>query len=87
MVGDRVMSVNGVVPRDILEWQRLVESDDVDISVLRGRETLEFDLTRQPGEPLGVAISSAVFDRIHTCDNHCEFCFIYQLPKGMRRSL
>ena len=86
-VGDRVVSVNGVVPRDILEWQRLVESDDVDISVLRGRETLEFDLTRQPGEPLGVSISSAVFDRIHTCDNHCEFCFIYQLPKGMRRSL
>ena len=87
MVGDRVMSVNGVVPRDILEWQRLVESDEVDICVLRGRETFEFDLTRQPGEPLGVSISSAVFDRIHTCDNHCEFCFIYQLPKGMRRSL
>ena len=87
VVGDRVVSVNGVVPRDILEWQRLVESDDVDICILRGRETLEFDLTRQPGEPLGVSISSAVFDRIHTCDNHCEFCFIYQLPKGMRRSL
>ena len=87
MVGDQVISVNGVRPRDILEWQRLVESDDVDLSILRGRETLEFDLTRQPGEPLGVSISSAVFDRIHTCDNHCEFCFIYQLPKGMRRSL
>ena len=87
MVGDRVMSVNGIVPRDILEWQRLVESDEVDITILRGRETLEFDVARQPGEPLGVSISSAVFDRIHTCDNHCEFCFIYQLPKGMRRSL
>jgi NifB/MoaA-like Fe-S oxidoreductase len=44
-------------------------------------------VAREPGEPLGVSISSAVFDRIHTCDNHCEFCFIYQLPKGMRRSL
>ncbi|MFI0460453.1 MAG: DUF512 domain-containing protein, partial [Ilumatobacteraceae bacterium] len=54
---------------------------------VRGRETLELELTRLPGEPLGVSISSAVFDRIHTCDNHCEFCFIYQLPKGMRRSL
>ncbi len=32
-------------------------------------------------------MSSAVFDRVRTCDNHCEFCFIYQLPKGMRRSL
>jgi hypothetical protein len=28
-----------------------------------------------------------VFDRVRTCDNHCEFCFIYQLPKGLRRSL
>ena len=39
------------------------------------------------GEPLGIEVSSAVFDRIRTCDNHCAFCFIYQLPKGMRRSL
>ena len=35
----------------------------------------------------GIEVSSAVFDRVRTCDNHCEFCFIYQLPKGMRRSL
>ena len=39
------------------------------------------------GQPLGLSIDSAVFDRIRTCDNHCSFCFIYQLPKGMRRSL
>ncbi|HMD46627.1 MAG TPA: DUF512 domain-containing protein, partial [Acidimicrobiales bacterium] len=32
-------------------------------------------------------VSSAVFDRIRTCDNHCAFCFIYQLPKGLRKSL
>ncbi len=42
---------------------------------------------KQAGEPLGIEVSSAVFDRIRTCDNHCAFCFIYQLPKGMRRSL
>ncbi len=30
---------------------------------------------------------AAVFDKVQTCDNHCEFCFIHQLPKGMRRSL
>ena len=35
----------------------------------------------------GIEVSSALFDRVRTCDNHCEFCFIYQLPKGMRRSL
>ena len=86
-VGDHVSSVNGIVPRDILEWQRLVDSDEIDLAVIRGRETLDFEIERITGEPFGVSVSSAVFDRIHTCDNHCEFCFIYQLPKGMRRSL
>ena len=85
--GDRIAAVNGVEPRDILEWQRLVESDVVDLQVVRGRESLDFTIERLMGEPFGVSINSAVFDRIHTCDNHCEFCFIYQLPKGMRKSL
>ena len=44
-------------------------------------------VAKDAGEPLGVEVSSAVFDRIRTCDNHCAFCFIYQLPKGMRKSL
>ena len=85
--GDQIVSVNGVVPRDILEWQRLVDADTVDLEILRGRESIDLSIVREVGEPFGVSISSAVFDRIHTCDNHCEFCFIYQLPKGMRKSL
>lgn len=87
MLGDRVVSVNGVSPRDILEWHRLVDSDVVDLHVSRGRESFDVVVERTPGEPFGAHVSSAVFDRIHTCDNHCEFCFIYQLPKGMRQSL
>ena len=53
------------------------------------RGGIEYALTvpKRAGEPLGVEVQSAVFDRVRTCDNHCEFCFIYQLPKGMRRSL
>jgi NifB/MoaA-like Fe-S oxidoreductase len=39
------------------------------------------------GAPLGLELDAAVFDRVRTCDNHCPFCFIYQLPKGMRASL
>ncbi|HWW44253.1 MAG TPA: DUF512 domain-containing protein, partial [Acidimicrobiia bacterium] len=39
------------------------------------------------GEPLGLELSAAVFDQVRTCDNHCPFCFIFQLPPGMRRSL
>lgn len=86
-VGDRIVSVNGVVPRDILEWVRLVDDDAVDIVVVRHSEQVDLTVSREAGEPFGAEISSAVFDRVQTCDNHCEFCFIYQLPKGMRRSL
>ena len=39
------------------------------------------------GQPLGAEVHAAVFDKVQTCDNHCEFCFIHQLPRGMRRSL
>ncbi|MGH9114601.1 MAG: DUF512 domain-containing protein, partial [Acidimicrobiales bacterium] len=44
-------------------------------------------VAKDAGEPLGVSVASALFDRVRTCDNHCEFCFIHQLPKGLRRSL
>ncbi len=49
--------------------------------------TLAVSVRKEAGEPLGVEVSSALFDRVRTCDNHCEFCFIHQLPAGMRRSL
>lgn len=86
-VGDEIIGVNGVRPRDILEWQRLTAEDEVLIRVDRAGEILDRHAIREPGEPTGIAVESALFDRIHTCDNHCEFCFIHQLPKGMRRSL
>ena len=44
-------------------------------------------IDKPDGAPLGIELASAVFDRVRTCDNHCPFCFIYQLPKGMRKSL
>ncbi len=44
-------------------------------------------IEKDAGQPLGLEVSSSVFDRVRTCDNHCAFCFIYQLPKGLRRSL
>jgi putative radical SAM enzyme (TIGR03279 family) len=88
-VGDELLSLNGQVPRDVIDFQRLCDADDLSVMVRRGQAALP-RLVRVPkaaGEPFGVEVSSAVFDRIRTCDNHCAFCFIYQLPKGMRRSL
>jgi putative radical SAM enzyme (TIGR03279 family) len=87
--GDELLLLNGRSPRDVIEYSLLVDEPDLDLVVRRrGRpEPLTLRVAKEPGEPLGAEVSSAVFDRVRTCDNHCEFCFIHQLPKGMRRSL
>jgi len=85
--GDEIRSMNGQVPRDVIEYQLIADEPVVDFDVSRGGLDLALSVDKAAGEPLGAEISSAVFDQVRTCDNHCEFCFIYQLPKGMRKSL
>ncbi len=87
VAGDEIVSINGEVPRDLLEWRALVDEPDLDVEVRRGGLETRVAVAKRAGEPLGVDVHSAVFDRVRTCDNHCEFCFIYQLPTGLRRSL
>jgi NifB/MoaA-like Fe-S oxidoreductase len=87
VAGDTFISLGGSVPRDIIEYQLLVDEAEVEIEIDRGGVVISVTVEKLAGEPLGAEISSALFDRVRTCDNHCEFCFIYQLPKGMRKSL
>jgi len=86
-VGDELRAIGGEQPRDILEYRQLVDDTDVDLVVDRGGLTFDVAIEKQPGEPLGIEVHSALFDEVRTCDNHCEFCFIYQLPPGLRDSL
>ena len=85
--GDEVMSISGVVPTDVIAWQLLVDEADPTLAVLRGGHEVTVDVGKAAGVPLGAEVHAAIFDRVQTCDNHCEFCFIYQLPPGLRRSL
>src|ERR1700678_4214002 len=88
-VGHELLSLTGQEPRDVLPFQQPAHADDLSVMVKRAGAALPrlVRIDKEPGEPFGVEVSSAVFDRIRTCDNHCAFCFIYQLPKGMRKSL
>jgi NifB/MoaA-like Fe-S oxidoreductase len=86
-VGDELLAVNGTPPRDVIEYRLAVDEADVVLDLRSGHERRQVVVRKEAGEPLGIEVSSAVFDRVRTCDNHCQFCFIYQLPKGMRRSL
>jgi putative radical SAM enzyme (TIGR03279 family) len=85
--GDEIIDVSGLAPRDVIEWRVHTDAGDLELTVVRGGLELVIDVHKDEGVPLGVDVSSAVFDRVRTCDNHCEFCFIYQLPPGLRKSL
>jgi putative radical SAM enzyme (TIGR03279 family) len=85
--GDEVLALDGQVPRDVIQWQLLVDEADLELEVRRGGLDLPVTVSKAAGEPLGAEVSSSIFDAVQTCDNACEFCFIHQLPKGLRRSL
>ena len=85
--GDEILAVNGEVPRDVIAYQLAADEAELELHVNRGGLELRVSVEKSPGEPLGAELHAAVFDAVRTCDNHCEFCFIYQLPAGLRRSL
>jgi len=86
-VGDEIVAVDGEAPRDIIRWNWLIDEPELALDLRRGGLELEVTVTKAAGEPLGIEVHSALFDQLRTCDNHCEFCFIYQLPAGLRKSL
>ncbi len=85
--GDEVVSLAGRRPRDVIEWRLLADEADLDMEIRRDGLELDVVVPKADGEALGAEVSSALFDKVRTCDNHCEFCFIHQLPPGLRQSL
>ncbi len=85
--GDELLALNGEAVRDVIRYQIQADEPRVELELRRGGLEQLVVVEKAPGVPLGLDLATAVFDRVRTCDNHCPFCFIYQLPKGMRRSL
>ena len=77
-IDDEILSLNGEILRDVIRYQILTDEPEIDIAINRGGIALDIHIDKRPGQPLGVEVHSAVFDQVRTCDNHCEFCFIYQ---------
>jgi len=86
--GDRLLSVNGHILRDVIDFRFFGADEALDLLVERrtgGSQTLH--LSRDYGEDLGIEFSSPTFDGIRRCRNHCDFCFVHQMPPGLRPSL
>ena len=85
--GDEIVAMGGEALSDVIGYQVRADDAHVELDVRRGGLERSVEIRKEVGAPLGLELASAVFDRVRTCDNHCPFCFIHQLPKGMRRSL
>ena len=86
--GDRLLSINGVRPRDLIDFQMLVGEEDLRLEVEDpAGEVHVIELEKDADDGLGLAFSEALFDGLRQCNNRCPFCFIDQQPPGHRRSL
>jgi len=85
--GDELVACNGEDLRDVIRYQVQTDDAHVELALRRADGERVVTVDKAAGAPLGLELEHAVFDRVRTCDNHCPFCFIYQLPKGMRASL
>ena len=82
--GDRILSINGEKTRDLIDFQ--VQSGDPQLlfEVEREGEVYSVEVDRFHGEKMGIRFEEM---RLRGCNNKCVFCFLHQMPKGLRRSL
>jgi len=86
--GDRLLTINGVRPRDLIDFQVLQGEEELVLEVEDPDGTLHrVELEKDWNEALGLGFTEALFDGLRQCNNHCPFCFIDQQPPGRRRSL
>jgi putative radical SAM enzyme (TIGR03279 family) len=85
--GDVLLEVNGHPLHDVLDVQFYAADEVLELLVQRGGGRLLLRAEREYGVPLGIDFESPTFDCMRSCGNHCEFCFVAQMPRGLRRSL
>ena len=85
--GDRILAVNGHLLRDVIDFRFYGSEEKVELLVERGGRRFTLRARREYGEDWGLEFSEPVFDGIRRCNNRCDFCFLAQMPPGLRRSL
>lgn len=85
--GDRLLTINGHDFRDILEYRYLISEYEVELEVLKKNGDCEKIFIENDYEDLGIEFENALIDTAQSCRNKCIFCFIDQLPPGMRETV
>lgn len=85
--GDILESINGNEINDVLDYQFYITDEKLDIVYSRGGRERHVRIKKPEYEDIGLIFSTYLMDEQHTCRNKCIFCFIDQMPPGMRKSL
>lgn len=85
--GDELLSVDGNPLNDTLDYDFYTDSDSFHLKARVADGIREWEVRRDQRGPFGCSFSTYLGDQKHSCANHCMFCFIDQLPPGMRESL
>jgi NifB/MoaA-like Fe-S oxidoreductase len=85
--GDVVCAAGERPLRDVIDYRFAMAEAHVELLVRRGDEETIYEIEKDPDDDLGIEFVEPLFDRLRTCNNKCPFCFLTQMPKGLRRSL
>ena len=86
--GDVLLSVNGEQVEDIFDYHYLTNEEYLELLVRKADgEEWELEIEKEFEEDLGLTFENGLMDEYRSCRNHCIFCFIDQMPKGMRETL
>ncbi len=86
--GDCLLSVNGQEIEDIFDYHYLTNDEEVTLLVRKSDgEEWEIEIEKEYDEDLGITFENGLMDDYRSCSNRCVFCFIDQMPPGMRSTL
>lgn len=86
--GDYLLSINGTEIKDVFDYRYLIQDDYLEMVVRKADgEEWELEIEKDFDEEIGIEFENGLMDEYRSCHNKCMFCFIDQMPKGMRETL
>lgn len=85
--GDVLVAINDHEISDVLDYRFYLAEEKLTISLTRDGKPLAVRIKKQEYDDIGLDFETPLMDKKHSCENKCVFCFIDQLPKGLRQTL
>jgi len=85
--GDILDKINGHNVKDVLDYMYYAADTSIDLVIIREGESMDIHIEKDEYDDLGLEFETFLMDNKQSCNNKCVFCFIDQMPKGMRETL